>query len=52
MKRQYVKPTVRCIALKNRSTLLQTSLSTSEERYTYESFSRQTGNFDDWDDEE
>ena len=49
MKRQYVKPTVRCITLKSSSTLLQaTSLATSEQKTTRESYSRQTDDFDDW----
>ena len=48
MKRQYVKPTVRCITLKSSSRLLNNSLPTSEQKTTRESYSRQTDDFDDW----
>lgn len=51
MKKQYVNPTVRCIAIKSSSTLLQDSLPVSGYRHTNESFSRQMDN-GRWDEEE
>lgn len=50
MKKQYSKPITRCLLIKTGSGLLQSSIATSELRHTSESFSRQTGCFDEWDD--
>ena len=55
MKRQYSKPITCCLQIKVGSGLLQSSIATSEQRQTSESFSRQQQplrNYDVWDDEE
>lgn len=50
MKRHYSKPITRCLQIRADNLLFNTSVATSDQRYTDESFSRQQ-QYDDWDEE-